>query len=247
MCVGRYDLITSIHEPCPHRSTVGDTETHCFDCERAIGFAPAFYNLPMERISEQQKQYNKLPHVVYLAWFGPSILKVGISSKERRYDRWLEQGAIGAVVLFQTADAYVARKLEETVSTQFRFREIVRSPDKFRSLYPEPDLKLCADELNTARWQIAQNIGTKVDQDEVFYGIRHYVENAFPNQEPIDLSNVRPLSISGVGYGVVGNFLLVRQDNCFFCVRLKTLLAHIVNISNLAIPNSGGQTQRRLL
>jgi len=247
MCIGRYDLLTSVHECCPNHSTVDERNVHCRMCEQAIGFVPAFYNIPREQIPHQQQLYNKLPHVVYLAWFGPGMLKVGISSRERRYDRWLEQGVIGATVVFNAADAYVARELEATVSAQFGYREVMKSSDKKRTLFPSPDAQLCERELGAARWQIARNISERVEQDNVFWAPPHYFASDFPGTEPIDLSGARPLAISGTGYGLVGDYLLMEQEGDFFCLRLKTVLAHVVMLSGTAVRNIGGQSQQRLI
>src|ERR1700753_1782674 len=48
-CIGRYSLMTSIHEPCPHQNPVEEMQSRCPDCEQAIGFVPAFYNLTPDR------------------------------------------------------------------------------------------------------------------------------------------------------------------------------------------------------
>jgi len=247
LCIGRYDLATSVHHPCPTRAPVDEKETHCPDCQRAIGFAPAFYNLTLDQLSSQQRRYNDTPHVVYLAWFAPSVIKVGISSSERRIDRWLEQGVIGATVIFHTANAYEARKLEEMVSSEFKYREVVRSNEKLRGLFPAPDHRVCATELAVARWEIAKLCSIKVQEEEIFDGRPHYLADSFPAREPVDLSNERPLVVSGFGHGIIGDILLIIQRDDFYCVRLKTILAHVVELSAEILPNVGGLTQRRLL
>jgi hypothetical protein len=246
LCIGRYDLITSIHQACPRRSLVEEKETHCPDCQRAIGFVPAFYNVTRDQLSSQQQRYNEKRHVVYLAWFGPSLIKVGISSEERRHDRWLEQGAIGATVIFNASDAYEARKFEQMVSSEFKLPEVVRSGAKIHRLFPPPNKDVCMSELGVTRWKIARSVSVPVSQSEIFYGEQYYFFEGFPKREPIDVSGGSPLVISGVGYGIVGDVLIVKQEAEFYCVRLKTFLAHVTEVSSHIVPNADVKMQRRL-
>ena len=233
VCIGRYDLRTSYHEPCPHIRPLEGKEPHCPACLKAIGFAPAFYNLSRDQLSPQQREYNDTPHVVYLAWFGKSLIKVGTSSEERKIDRWLEQGALGASVIFQTADAYAARKLEEQVSREFGFSETVSYAQKVRNLFPAPDLELCRSELEIARWTIAKTTSEKVVQTPIFIGSKNYLSTGeFWDREAIDISGAKPLVASGTAIGLVGpNLLLSRQDGQTYSVRLKLFLSHVVQLS----------------
>ena len=115
-CIGTYDAATQQYIPCPHKRLVKSPYQNCYPCFAAIGFNPAFYNVPQSQLSARQQAYNRQPHCTYLAYFGPGIVKVGIAHQNRVQKRWLEQGARAATVLQNTEDAYAARALEAHVS-----------------------------------------------------------------------------------------------------------------------------------
>lgn len=118
-CTGRYDLLADglSLSPCPHQAKLPPTRPapQCFACDKARGFHPAFDTLPAAALSPQQQQYNRFPHDVYLAYFAPGVIKVGISCQPRLKKRWLEQGARAACLLQAMPDAYQARALEKKV------------------------------------------------------------------------------------------------------------------------------------
>lgn len=118
-CTGRYDLLADGFplSPCLGQAKLSATRkfAQCFACDKASGFHPAFDILPVTALSPQQQQYNCFPHDVYLAYFAPGVIKVGISSQKRLQKRWLEQGARAACLLQAMPDAYQARALEKKV------------------------------------------------------------------------------------------------------------------------------------
>lgn len=87
---------------------------NCGECYKKIGFNSSFYNSSC--ISPQQLEYNKTPYVVYLAYFSPACVKVGIASLKRSRLRLLEQGAKAAFILKTFPDAYQARELESKIA-----------------------------------------------------------------------------------------------------------------------------------
>lgn len=118
-CTGRYDLSghTIPRAPCPEKALLpaAKSSLQCPACVKATGFHPAFDLFSIAELSPQQQQYNRLPHDVYLAFFAPGVIKVGISSHRRQQKRWLEQGARAACLLQAMPDAYQARALEKKV------------------------------------------------------------------------------------------------------------------------------------
>ena len=75
-CIGMYNLNTLSYLPCPNNCKLdfNSKMNNCGECYNKIGFNPAFYNT--QKISPQQLEYNKLPHVVYLAYFPLFTLKL---------------------------------------------------------------------------------------------------------------------------------------------------------------------------
>ena len=107
----------------------------CPACREKTGFNPAFYNA--ESISPQQRAYNLTPHFVYMAYFSPAHLKVGISSETRGIERLLEQGARVAGILKRYPNADEARALEAHLCSQDGILETMRLGTK-NKLLSEP-------------------------------------------------------------------------------------------------------------
>ncbi|NEJ84280.1 DUF2797 domain-containing protein, partial [Rhizobium leguminosarum] len=104
-------------------------------CSASIQFNPAFYHVAPSQLSQQQQSYNLQAHVVYLAYFGRDIIKVGIANEKRIRTRWLEQGARAAVVLQRLQDAYAARAVEEYISATYNIPERITIKQKLQSLH----------------------------------------------------------------------------------------------------------------
>ncbi len=75
------------HRPCPHRATVQPegTTSQCPSCQNA----DRGLQLARDRILDDGRDYR-----LYLAWFAPGLLKVGLTAEERGTVRLLEQAAL---------------------------------------------------------------------------------------------------------------------------------------------------------
>ncbi|WP_063830633.1 DUF2797 domain-containing protein [Kitasatospora phosalacinea] len=75
------------HRPCPHRATVPPegTVSQCPGCQNA----DRGLQLARDRILDDGREYR-----LYLAWFAPGLLKVGLTATERGTARLLEQAAL---------------------------------------------------------------------------------------------------------------------------------------------------------
>lgn len=129
-CIGRHDLETHVKTPCPLdvELPLNSRETACPACQKATGFNPSFYNTDF--ISPQQRAYNEMPHIVYLAYFAPSHVKAGICGAHRGLGRLLEQGARAACIVGRFDDAYAARDLEAALVGQPGILETMRAAKK---------------------------------------------------------------------------------------------------------------------
>ena len=129
-CIGRHDLETHEKTPCPLdvELPLDSRETACPACQKATGFNPSFYNADF--VSPQQRAYNEMPHIVYLAYFAPSHVKAGICGAHRGLGRLLEQGARAACIVGRFDDAYAARDLEAALVGQPGILETMRAAKK---------------------------------------------------------------------------------------------------------------------
>lgn len=81
------------------------------------------------------------PFVLYLAWFGDGLVKVGLTAAEREHDRLLEQAAI-AFTLLATGPYLGIRRAEQTIAATGLARERIGARAKaaaWWALLPEPE------------------------------------------------------------------------------------------------------------
>ena len=237
-CTGYFDVITYDSVPCPEQSRIGPDVDTCFACFRRTGFNPSFYNMPLEGISPQQRAYNEREHVVYLAYFGPDCVKVGISSRDRVLLRLRGQGARLAMLIASTADAYQARDIEESIVKRAGLPETVRSSRK-RALVNEPlDPERARRSLEETRALVEKACELRAPPLSVHDFTSDYLGRHTLDLPITDLSDERPPSISGTGLGLIGDILLVAESERQFMLSLKELLGCVVRIEPMVRRNS---------
>ena len=90
---------------------------------------------------------------LYLAWFGPGLLKIGLTAASRGRDRLLEQGAITYVML--AAGSYSGiRRAERLISGAGLARERIPARTKTAAWWDLPDAASRAAEITAARTRI---------------------------------------------------------------------------------------------
>lgn len=224
-CIGRFELGKGNSMPCPDSRKVGEKIETCRACFEAIGFNPSFYNVDRSELSDAQKEYSSKPHQVYLAYFAPGIVKVGISSSSRGRKRWYEQGARAVVDLGEFPDAYAARELEAKLSGR-GFTETVRR-DKKRKL-----LALGFDYIE-AKKELQQML-----QEQGIEGGIIDLSSTYRSDEiddPTDVTKKVPVEISGTTVSQIGDILIMKQESGQFMLGLKDLVGYEVEISSKEI------------
>lgn len=129
-CVGWWAPGTG-RTPCPDGAQIGPSATlaQCTFCQnRDHGLAIA-----RDRIVDDGRTYQ-----LYLAWFAPGMLKIGITAELRGDARLLEQGAIGYTVI-ATGTLPAARRAELTVSGTGLAKERYRASAKVEAWWQLPD------------------------------------------------------------------------------------------------------------
>ncbi|MFF0163023.1 DUF2797 domain-containing protein [Streptomyces sp. NPDC005263] len=91
--------------PCPVRAAVSGRSTgaRCEECARL----DRAHSVAADTLADDPRPYR-----VYLAWFGPGMVKVGITAEERGSARLLEQGAV-CFSWLGTGPLMAARRTEE--------------------------------------------------------------------------------------------------------------------------------------
>lgn len=218
-CTGTYDTTSKKYTPCPHQRQVKAPYQNCYPCFEAIGFNPAFYNVPQEQLSARQRAYNQESHCIYLAYFGPGIIKVGIARHARVQKRWLEQGARAAVVLQITPDAYQARELEARISAIFRIPERITSAQKKQLLNIPYSFSQATDSLSQRAQAITQRLGIEAVQHLIQDLQAHYFSELQPSML-IDADR-RKRPIAGQVVGMIGDLLVYKAEGRFWVAALK--------------------------
>ena len=197
----------------------------CPACREETGFNPAFYNA--DSISAQQRAYNLTPHFVYMAYFSPQHLKVGISSETRGIERLLEQGARVAGILKRFANADEARALEAHLCAQEGIYETMRLGTKVR-LLSDPFKADAAIETvyEAARAHGVEPEGGVLDLTKYYFGDVEAVPDIvqLPDDSPSDM-------VAGRCVGMVGGILMLEQGGNVFAAPVKEWESYEVEIT----------------
>jgi hypothetical protein len=95
--------------PCPAQAVLADgTDAQCTACAAAT---PGRALARDSTLGDDGREY-----VLYLAWFGPGLIKVGLTAADRGSDRLLEQGAIAWTPLARGAYTLIRRAERLTAS-----------------------------------------------------------------------------------------------------------------------------------
>lgn len=165
-CTGWVDFVNHCSQACPEKATVETKYENCVKCRNRTGFNPAFYHAA--EVSEQQQQINQQPHYLYLAYFAPGAVKVGISQEARGLRRLLEQGARLALKLETFGSALVARQYEAKIASLSGIMETVAVSKKLGLIKQPLNTTAAEQTLADALVRIQQKLGLD-----------------FPNQTPI--------------------------------------------------------------
>ncbi|MFR0358588.1 DUF2797 domain-containing protein [Streptomyces sediminimaris] len=132
-CVGARGHACPVRAVVPGRSTGGRCE-ECARLDRA-------HSVAADTIADDPRPYH-----VYLAWFGPGMVKVGITAEERGSARLLEQGAV-CFSWLGLGPLMAARRTEELLRAALRVPDRIPYAEKraVRSRLPESAAERAAE------------------------------------------------------------------------------------------------------
>jgi hypothetical protein len=233
-CTGWHDLATGKSAPCPDKATLPKEYSQCMHCQRKTGFNPAFYNA--SSVSEQQQARNATPHFLYLAHFGPGVIKVGISWSNRGVRRLLDQGARSALIIKEYGSATLARQYEAKVAKLEGIIETLQAKAKYSLLTRPYDAEAGMRELIAARERLQDEAGITPDNnapqtlDAYYFG-----DNIFT---PADLVPLTDHKISGRNLGIIGSAYVAEQNGTPYFLSLNNLAGYQVSIRQAEEPNT---------
>ncbi len=140
-CIGTRDKDGTLVR-CPENSTTRRGMTRCGPCQALDEMRPCILCDGSEcRANEERRaKCNATRYIVYLAIFGGSLMKVGVSSANRLVTRWVEQGADMAGILGEVIGGQRARQIEDRIARSGLFTKAVRGPTKGRLLSTTIDM-----------------------------------------------------------------------------------------------------------
>ena len=221
-CTGWVDFENHCSQICPDSATVDGKYENCLKCRDRTGFNPAFYNA--DSVSAQQEKINQNPHFVYLAYFAPGVIKVGISQEERGIRRLLEQGARLALKLETFSSALIARQYEAKIARLDGIVETMPIHKKLELIKQPFDRADGEEKLRQKLLEIEQKIGVSFPKSELI-PCEDYFHTA-----GVDLTRVVLMKdqnqLAGRVRSIIGPILIADYDGQLLAYNLKKFIGY---------------------
>ena len=221
-CTGWVDFENRCSQICPDQATVDEKYENCLKCRDKTGFNPAFYNA--NSVSAQQEKINQNPHFVYLAYFAPNVIKVGISQEERGIRRLLEQGARLAIKLETFSSALIARQYEAKISKLDGIVETLPVSKKMELIKQPFDRAIGEKELRQKLLEIEQKIGVSFPKSKLI-PCEDYFQTA-----GVDLSRAVLMKdysqLVGHVHSIIGSIVITDYDGQLLAYNIKKLIGY---------------------
>lgn len=236
-CTGWVDFDNHCSQVCPDSATVDGKYENCLKCRDRTGFNPAFYNA--DSVSVQQEKINQNPHFVYLAYFAPGVIKVGISQEERGIRRLLEQGARLALKLETFSSALIARQYEAKIASLSGIMETVAASKKLGLIKQPLDTAAAERALADALVRIQQKLGLDFPNCQLIM-CEDYFQTASVDPTRIILMKDKP-QLVGYVLSVIGSIAITEYDGNLLGYNLKKYIGYraqkITEPIELELPN----------
>ena len=240
-CIGWFNPNTGENHTCPTNNTVDAKYEQCKDCMIKTGFNPSFYNV--DAISTNQAEYNTHPHILYLAYFSPHDIKVGISHAGRKLSRLLEQGARLAYVLETFPSANVARHYEAKASKLAGLIDNVKLNRKIELLNQTFNQSEAQALLDEKKNYLENRLQIKFNNAQLVETNNFYFASDFKQARLRELINLEEQAkINGRLVGVLGQIVLCDRAGDLLALPLKKLTGYYFNDDNtddsIDLPNT---------
>ena len=221
-CTGWVDFENHCSQICPDSATVDGKYENCLKCRDRTGFNPAFYNA--DSVSAQQEKINQNPHFVYLAYFAPGVIKVGISQEERGIRRLLEQGARLALKLETFSSALIARQYEAKISALDGILETVAASKKLALIKRPLDTAVAEKALADTMVYIQQKLGVDFPNRELIMCEDYFQANGRDLSNIIDMTGRK--TVVGTVASVIGSIIITEYDGQLLAYNLKKYIGY---------------------
>ncbi len=221
-CTGWVDFDNHCSQVCPDSAMVDEKYENCLKCRNRTGFNPAFYHA--DSVSAQQEKINQNPHFVYLAYFAPGVIKVGISQEARGIRRLLEQGARVALKLETFASALIARQYEAKIAKLEGILETVPIQKKFELVKQVFDQASAEQSLRRILVEIEQKIGVSFPKAELIT-CEDYFQTTDVDLTSVVLMKDQPQLVGQV-LSAIGQIIITEYDSNLLAYNLKRYIGY---------------------
>ena len=237
-CTGWVDFENHCSQICPDSATVDGKYENCLKCRNRTGFNPAFYHA--DSVSAQQEKINQQPHFVYLAYFAPGVIKVGISQEKRGIRRLLEQGARLALKLETFTSALIARQYEAKIASLGGIMETVAASKKLGLIRRPLNTAAAEQALADTLMRIQQKLGLDFPNRELITCEDYFHTNGRDLSSVIDMTGHK--TMAGVVISVIGSVLITEYDGQLLAYNVKKFIGYqaqtIDGIIDIKIPST---------
>ena len=237
-CTGWVDFENHSSQICPDSATVDGKYENCLKCRDRTGFNPAFYNA--DSVSAQQEKINQNPHFVYLAYFAPGVIKVGISQEERGIRRLLEQGARLALKLETFSSALIARQYEAKIARLDGIVETMPIHKKLELIKQPFDRADGEEKLRQKLLEIEQKIGVSFPKSELIPCEDYFHTNNIDLTRAMIMKDQNQLV--GRVRSIIGPILITDYDGQLLAYNVKKFIGYqaqtIDGVISIEIPST---------
>ena len=241
-CTGWVDFDNHCSQVCPDSATVDGKYGNCLKCRNRTGFNPAFYNA--DSVSVQQEKINQQSHFVYLAYFAPGVIKVGISQEKRGIRRLFEQGARLALKLETFSSALITRQYEAKVASLSGIMETVAASKKLGLIRRTLDAVAAERALADTLMRIQQKLGLDFPNRELITCEDYFHTNGRDLSSVIDMTGHK--TMAGVVVSVIGPILITDYDGQLLAYNVKKFIGYQAQVVDGAIDIEIPSTQLAL-
>ena len=221
-CTGWVDFDNHCSQACPDGAMVDEKYENCLKCRNRTGFNPAFYHA--DSVSVQQEKINQTPHFLYLAYFSPEVIKVGISQEARGIRRLLEQGARVALKLETFASALIARQYEAKIASLSGIMETVAASKKLGLIKQPLNAAVAEQALADALVRIQQKLGLDFPDRTLITCEEYFHTDGRDFSSVIDMTGNTVLT--GTVVSVIGSVLITEYDGQLLAYNVKRFIGH---------------------
>jgi hypothetical protein len=229
-CIGVWSTSAQYRTPCPTRAHITErgTDAQCPGCAAADrGRAIARDS----SVADDGRTY-----LLYLAWFGDGLLKVGLTAAERDTDRLLDQAAI-AYTLLARGPYTPIRRAERTISTAGLAAERISARAKADAWWDLTDTtaalttahRLISDVLISATFDPLELLPLRIVDQRTIFGLHLPVPDAYAEVTAV-----------GDGTAISGRILAVPGQRLLLDTQTGPLLLDARLISGWAVATATG-------